>query len=136
MAKAARTLRLPAGARRLRCTAGSSDKFYDIILEGSTYTVNYGRWGSSGAFMSKEFRTVTEARQAYDRVIRSKLQKGYRDVTDEQGRQSEGRRLNTQGTNLQDAMDQATPRQTSAPRTAASKKTPESVGRRRRKLLD
>jgi len=139
LAKTSRKTRLPEGARRLRCTVGSSDKFYDIILEDETYTVNYGRWGSSGAFQTKEFDTAREARREYDKVIRSKLQKGYLDVTGQDDQNSETTRRTQRDANVEEALQGVTPRRTSTSsggKSAATSKTPESQGRRRRKLLD
>lgn len=132
--------KLPRGARRLRCTVGTSDKFYDIILEGSSFTVNYGKWGTMGAFLSKDFDSPWQARDAYQKQIRSKLRKGYVDVTDEYDLATESARfLQTAsgGNNVRQAMNQAAGKSLQPATASAGKKiTPESVGRRRRKLLD
>ena len=137
MAKSARLLRLPEGAKRLRCTVGTSDKFYDILLEGDTYTVNYGRWGSSGAHQTKEFDSPRLARDAYNKQIRSKITKGYRDVTNVGGQRAETQQVRNAATDtMLHALGKTTPKSVSGRSSKAAKKTPESQGRKRRRLID
>lgn len=144
MAKTSARTRLPEGARRLRCTADNSDKFYDIILEDDSYTVHYGRWGSAGSFQTKEFPSARQAQEAYDKMIRSKIAKGYRDITNEADQnaattRSQARNQVANTANVEEAMERTTSGRTktsSGGKNVSSKKTPENQGRKRRKLID
>jgi predicted DNA-binding WGR domain protein len=78
--------RLGKGATRLRCIEGTSNKFYDILVhqEGDEwcYTAHYGRIVAAGSFQTKGFSTHRAACTAADKMVLSKLAKGYYQVTD------------------------------------------------------
>lgn len=61
----------------LQFSEGSSDKFWKIRLEGNSFTVHYGRVGTSGQSQTKSFTSDAEARKNYDKLVAEKLKKGY-----------------------------------------------------------
>ena len=56
-------------------TGENNNKYYELIDNGSTITVNYGRVESTKV-------TITKPISQWDSIIRSKVAKGYKDVTD------------------------------------------------------
>lgn len=66
--------------RELRLIEGSSRKFWTITLKGDTHTVVYGRIGTDGRTLTKSFATRAKAKESYDKLIQSKLKKGYTDA--------------------------------------------------------
>ena len=56
---------------------GGSQKFWTISSSGKSHTVVYGRIGSSGRQVTKNFGSAKEAQRSYDRLIESKLSQGY-----------------------------------------------------------
>jgi uncharacterized protein (TIGR02996 family) len=56
---------------------GNSAKFWNITLQGTRHTVNYGKIGSKGQTTLKDFPTQEQARIAHDKIIAEKLAKGY-----------------------------------------------------------
>lgn len=66
----------------MECTTGTSNKFYEVELKnsGRSYTVQgtYGRIGTTGAkgrLYTYRYRSLAMSR--YDRIVESKLSKGY-----------------------------------------------------------
>jgi len=57
-----------------------SQKFWKISHYGSGYTITYGKIGTEGRKSEKEFDTGDEAYKAGDKLIASKLKKGYEKV--------------------------------------------------------
>src|SRR5213593_2809280 len=74
--------RLPAGYTRgmprYEVADSRSHKFWSIELRGPTFHVSWGRIGSSGQHQLKEFADPVTAQREYDRLVASKLKKGYR----------------------------------------------------------
>ena len=62
---------------RYEFTGGGSSKFWEIILEGRTFRVTWGRIGTAGQTQSKAFKTPSEARAAHDKLVAEKQKKGY-----------------------------------------------------------
>jgi len=63
----------------LICQEGTSNKFYEIILQeeaNSVYT-RYGRINTTGMESSKDFGSKEEARKFFDKTLQEKLKKGY-----------------------------------------------------------
>jgi predicted DNA-binding WGR domain protein len=58
---------------------GTSNKFWTITLEGDSHTVEFGRIGTRGQVQTKSFDDRPEARASYEKLIREKLAKGYRE---------------------------------------------------------
>jgi predicted DNA-binding WGR domain protein len=66
--------------RRFECVRGTSNKFWEITLQGSKYTTRWGRIGTDGSVTVKEWGSDYEARCEYRKIIDSKLAKGYREI--------------------------------------------------------
>jgi predicted DNA-binding WGR domain protein len=66
--------------RRFEFNDGTSHKFWEIRVEGETYTVHYGRMGSSGQTATKVFPSAAEAEKKATSMIASKRKKGYAEV--------------------------------------------------------
>jgi predicted DNA-binding WGR domain protein len=64
-----------ADTTRLTNTEGSSSKFWEISIDGSTTTVTYGKTGKQGASTSKEHATEEAARKFASKEIAAKLRK-------------------------------------------------------------
>lgn len=63
--------------REFHFSEGTSNKFWKITVEGSGFTVHYGRIGTAGQVQTKEFASETAAQQAADKLIQEKVKKGY-----------------------------------------------------------
>ena len=59
---------------------GSSNKFWKIRLDGTSFTVNFGRIGTAGQVQTKEFKSEAEAEKEYNKLVAEKLKKGYERV--------------------------------------------------------
>ncbi len=59
---------------------GASNKFWAIELEGSSYSVHFGRAGTAGQTQTKEFSSEAAARAAHDKLVAEKIKKGYKEV--------------------------------------------------------
>ena len=66
-------------SRQLVFSEGTSNKFWNIVLSGSTYTVTFGRVGTAGQTQTKEFDSDEKAKKEFDKLVASKLKKGYAD---------------------------------------------------------
>lgn len=56
---------------------GKSNKFWEIELDGSSFTTTYGKIGTDGQSSSKEFDSPEKARKEYDKIVNEKVKKGY-----------------------------------------------------------
>ncbi|MDQ0272723.1 putative DNA-binding WGR domain protein [Cytobacillus purgationiresistens] len=54
-----------------------SDKFWKMNMTGSSYTVTYGKVGTVGAVKTKEFESEEACQKEANKLIQSKLKKGY-----------------------------------------------------------
>jgi predicted DNA-binding WGR domain protein len=63
---------------RYELVSKTSDKFWEIVLEGSAFETRYGRRGTAGRVSKKTFASAAQARAAYDRIIAEKVREGYR----------------------------------------------------------
>ncbi|HLL84809.1 MAG TPA: WGR domain-containing protein, partial [Longimicrobium sp.] len=63
--------------RRFEFVDGSSSKFWEIELEGSGFTVRWGRIGTAGQVQQKSFATEAKATAEHDKLIAEKTKKGY-----------------------------------------------------------
>lgn len=66
--------------RRFELSDGKSDKFWQIEVQGSTYTVRYGRKGTDGQTSTKAFGSTEEAARQAEKAIAGKVKKGYAEV--------------------------------------------------------
>jgi predicted DNA-binding WGR domain protein len=65
---------------RYELIEGTSKKFWEITLEGTSFTTTYGRIGTDGQSSMKEYDSEEKARQEYDKLIVEKTKKGYSPV--------------------------------------------------------
>jgi predicted DNA-binding WGR domain protein len=68
--------------RRFEFVGGGSSKFWMPRLDGSVFTVVYGRIGTDGQRKEKEFDSEEAAQKEYDKKVAEKLREGYVEVTD------------------------------------------------------
>lgn len=69
-----------AARRELVFQDGSSNKFWNIVLEGSAHTVTFGKTGTQGQTQKKEFESPAAARKSFDKLVAEKSKKGYVDA--------------------------------------------------------
>jgi predicted DNA-binding WGR domain protein len=67
----------PSATRRFEFIGGSSEKFWEISLEGNSFTVRFGRVGTAGQSQTKSFADEVKAARAAESLIAEKLKKGY-----------------------------------------------------------
>ncbi|PHS05031.1 MAG: hypothetical protein COA78_15785 [Blastopirellula sp.] len=67
--------------RHLQFDDGTSSKFWEIVVDGASHTVRFGRIGTDGQKKTKDFSSTAEAQQSCDRLIQQKTKKGYREVS-------------------------------------------------------
>src|SRR5262245_39275421 len=60
---------------------GTSSKFWNIELQGDSFTVTFGRTGSKGQTQVKQFASESKAQQEHDKLVREKVNKGYVETT-------------------------------------------------------
>ncbi len=56
---------------------GGSSKFWEIWMDGTTVTTNWGKIGTAGQTKPKEFADEAKAKKEYDKLIAEKTGKGY-----------------------------------------------------------
>ncbi|MFO0662042.1 MAG: WGR domain-containing protein [Polyangiaceae bacterium] len=66
--------------RRFESVQGSSAKFWEASIEGTTFVTSYGRLGSAGQRKEKAFDTVALAQKELDKKVAEKLREGYAEV--------------------------------------------------------
>jgi predicted DNA-binding WGR domain protein len=66
--------------RRFEFKEGSSYKFWEIEVEGSSYTARYGKVGTEGQTQTKKFASPEKAAAEAEKKIREKTGKGYKEV--------------------------------------------------------
>src|SRR5262245_31263738 len=54
-----------------------SNKFWNIDLQGTRFSVTFGKVGTKGQTQTKEFADADQARKAHDKLVAEKLAKGY-----------------------------------------------------------
>jgi DNA ligase len=69
--------------RELVFVGGGSHKFWTIEMTGTSHTVTYGRVGTSGQSQTKDFPTAEAAKKSFDKLVASKVKKGYADSEQE-----------------------------------------------------
>jgi uncharacterized protein (TIGR02996 family) len=65
------------GARYFELVEGASSKFWEIKLDGESFTTRYGKIGTPGQSTEKDFDSARAARRAHDGLIEEKTAKGY-----------------------------------------------------------
>ena len=66
--------------RRFGLVEGNSSKFWQIALDGRSFTVSWGRIGSAGQTQTKEMPSADKAQKEHHKMVAEKLKKGYREV--------------------------------------------------------
>jgi predicted DNA-binding WGR domain protein len=66
--------------RRFEFVEGSSQKFWEIELQGTEFTVRWGRIGTSGQTQQKSFANTAKAQAEHDKLVAEKQKKGYSEV--------------------------------------------------------
>jgi predicted DNA-binding WGR domain protein len=56
----------------------ASSKYWEIIREGNSFTTRHGRIGSAGQSQSKNWPNQAACRRESIKLIREKMRKGYR----------------------------------------------------------
>jgi uncharacterized protein (TIGR02996 family) len=56
---------------------GKSAKFWSIDLQGKSFTVRFGKIGTTGQTQTKEFASESQARAEHDKLVAEKVKKGY-----------------------------------------------------------
>jgi uncharacterized protein (TIGR02996 family) len=67
--------------RTFQFTEGTSNKFWNVELQGSSYVVTFGRIGTAGQTQKKDFPNDEAAKKAYEKIIAEKVGKGYAETT-------------------------------------------------------
>lgn len=62
---------------RYEFVEGTSSKFWEIELDGSSFTTRWGRIGTDGQEKTKDYASPAEAKKEYDKLIASKVKSGY-----------------------------------------------------------
>jgi predicted DNA-binding WGR domain protein len=65
---------------RYECVEDGSSKFWEVKLDGAAYIVRYGRIGTAGQTLTKQFTDEATARREMEKVRAKKVEKGYRSV--------------------------------------------------------
>lgn len=65
--------------RRFELVEGSSSKFWQITLDGASFTVTYGRIGTAGTSKTTPCADVASAKAEADKLVREKVKKGYQE---------------------------------------------------------
>jgi predicted DNA-binding WGR domain protein len=60
---------------------GTSNKFWEINLDGSSFTTTYGKIGTDGQTTEKSYGDDDKAQKEYDKLIAEKTKKGYKLVS-------------------------------------------------------
>ncbi|HEX4456169.1 MAG TPA: WGR domain-containing protein [Kofleriaceae bacterium] len=62
---------------RYEFSEGSSNKFWEIKLDGKAFTTSYGKIGSAGQTTIKTWKDAAQAQVEYDKLVAEKTKKGY-----------------------------------------------------------
>lgn len=66
---------------RYEFVEGTSKKFWEIELDGESFTVRFGRIGTDGQEQTKDFDTPADAKREYKKLVAEKTKKGYKLVS-------------------------------------------------------
>ncbi len=65
------------GARCLEFIEGTSSKFWEMRVEGTTFFTRYGKIGTAGQMAQKDFDSEAKAQGEAQKLIGEKTRKGY-----------------------------------------------------------
>lgn len=66
--------------RRFEFSDDKSNKYWEVQLHGTGFTVVYGRIGTAGQTQTKDFGTNEKALKEYEKLVDEKLKKGYEEI--------------------------------------------------------
>lgn len=69
-----------AGFRRFHFSEGTSNKFWEVKVDGEQQLVRYGKLGTAGQEKEKDFESAAEAKADTKKLIAEKVGKGYVEV--------------------------------------------------------
>ena len=69
------------GKRHFEFQEGSSQKFWEVEISGNSVTTTWGRIGTGGQSKTKDFADAAQAKADYDKLIKEKTVKGYKEST-------------------------------------------------------
>jgi uncharacterized protein (TIGR02996 family) len=67
--------------RTFQFSDAKSHKFWNIDVQGSTFTVTFGKIGTAGQTQTKSFPSAEKAQAEADKLVREKTGKGYTETT-------------------------------------------------------
>ena len=70
-----------ATPRYFEFSEGSSNKFWEVRVEGTVLKTRYGKIGASGSTTVKDFGTAEKVAKEYDKIVAEKTKKGYEETT-------------------------------------------------------
>ncbi|MDQ3337113.1 MAG: WGR domain-containing protein [Myxococcota bacterium] len=68
------------GTARYEYSEGSSNKFWQIELSGTSFTTTFGKIGTPGTTSIKEWPDAATAKKEHDKLVAQKVKKGYAPV--------------------------------------------------------
>lgn len=71
--------------KSLVCITAFSNKFWKIKVQGNMFIVSYGKIGTQGSVNTKEFVSEEQCMREANKLIQSKLKKGYREQEENTG---------------------------------------------------
>lgn len=70
---------VPSSMRHFEFVGGSSNKFWEITVDGNSFTVRFGRIGTTGQSQTKTFADEAKAKREAENLVTEKLKKGYKE---------------------------------------------------------
>ena len=64
----------------LECVGNGHDKFWQIVVNGSSFTTTWGRNGTAGTSQTKHFANEYKCMDAARKLLNEKFNKGYKTV--------------------------------------------------------
>ena len=68
----------PSDGMYFEFVEGSSSKFWEIAIAGTTVTTRYGKIGTPGQSTPKTYKSAGEAKAEHDKLVAEKTKKGYK----------------------------------------------------------
>ena len=65
------------GARYFEFVEGTSSKFWEISLDGTSFTTRFGKIGTDGQMSTKDWPSDAHALKEHDKLVAEKTKKGY-----------------------------------------------------------
>jgi len=72
------TCRFPL--KRFEFKEGTSNKFWEIWIDGKETTTRWGKIGTEGQSQSKSWKDSRESTTERDKIVKEKLAKGYKEI--------------------------------------------------------